>query len=254
MSVLLEVDHMTVRFGGLAAVDDVSLSVRAGDITGLVGPNGAGKTTLFNSITRNVDAQSGTVRVAGVDLTGRRPEDLAALGIRRTFQNLALFESQDVRTNVLIGAHTRSSTGWLKAALRWGVRSDERALGNHVDHLLDLLDLADVGREVVADLPFGTMKRIELARALASNPKVLLLDEPANGLREVEVVELGSLLRRIRDEFGVTIVMVDHHVRLVMSLCDHVVALAAGRVIADGTPREVRNDPAVRRVFLGETA
>ncbi|GAA1511729.1 ABC transporter ATP-binding protein [Nocardioides humi] len=254
MSALLSVESLTVRFGGLAAVDDVSILVEEGEIAGLVGPNGAGKTTLFNAITRNVDPERGTVRIDGHDISGRRPEDLAALGLRRTFQNLALFESQDVRTNVLIGAHTGARTGWLRAALGWGVRAEERALGARADHLLEVLDLEQMGGAVVADLPFGTMKRVELARALASRPRVLLLDEPANGLREAEVLELEALLRRIRDEFGVTIVMVDHHVRLVMSLCDHVVALAAGRVIADGTARETRSDPAVRRVFLGESA
>jgi branched-chain amino acid transport system ATP-binding protein len=254
MTALLRAESVTVRFGGLAAVDDVSLAVEQGEIAGLVGPNGAGKTTLFNAITRNVGMQTGTVTVDGVNLGSRKPEDLAGLGVRRTFQNLALFESQDVRTNVLIGAHTLSRTGWLRAITRWGVSADERAIGAQAAHVLEVLDLEKVQHEVVAALPFGTMKRIELARALVSRPRLLLLDEPANGLREAEVHELGDLLRRIRDEFDVTIVMVDHHVRLVMSLCDHVVALAAGRVIADGTARAVRADPAVRRVFLGESA
>jgi branched-chain amino acid transport system ATP-binding protein len=248
---LLEVRGVTVRFGGVVAVDSMSFNVARGEICGLVGPNGAGKTTLFNSVTRTVPTTEGTIRFAGADLAGKRPEHLASIGIRRTFQNLALFDSQDVLTNVLLGLHSTASKSWIRSALRLGTAGQERECAGSAVRVLELLGLAEIAREKVGDLPFGTLKRVELARALVSEPQLILLDEPANGLRESEVRELREVLRGIRDELGVTILLVDHHVRLVMTLCDSVVAMAAGQLITHGTPAEVRSHDEVRRVFLG---
>ena len=254
MSALLEVAGLTVRFGGVTAVDGLSFTVDEGRICGLVGPNGAGKTTLFNAVTRSVTVSEGVIAFAGTDLRGVRPDQLAAMGIRRTFQNLALFDSQDVLGNVLIGLHSTATTGWFRAGARIGVARQEAELHRRARDTLELLDLADVADARVGDLPFGTLKRVELARALVSRPRLLLLDEPANGLRHGEVEELSGLLRTIRDALAVTIVLVDHHVPLVMSLCDSVVAMAAGRLITEGAPAHVRAHPEVRRVFLGVAA
>jgi branched-chain amino acid transport system ATP-binding protein len=251
---LLDVRDVSVRFGGVTAVETMSMSVGAGQICGLIGPNGAGKTTMFNTITRNVEAASGSVSFDGRDVLSMRADHLAGLGLRRTFQNLALFESMTVRENVTVGAHSRGRSGWLHALSRLGIASEERRLQGAADEAVEMLGLGDVADEPVAHLPFGTLKRVELARALASSPRMILLDEPANGLRESEVDELADILGSIRDDLGITVLLVDHHVRLIMSLCDSVVAMAAGRLIVHGTPAEVRSNDEVRRVFLGEVA
>jgi branched-chain amino acid transport system ATP-binding protein len=251
---LLSVADLSVEFGGVRALNDLNLDVAEGKICGLIGPNGAGKTTLFNCITRTVQPSKGTITYDGIPLLAHSGSDLAALGLRRTFQNLALFHSMDVRTNVLSGAYTQGRAGWLRALAHIGVRREEQRLREVTDRALELVGLSQVARSNVNELPFGTLKRVELARALVSQPKLLLLDEPANGLRESEVDDLGDLILRIRADQGLTMVVVEHHVRLVMRLSDSVAAMASGIMLTHGAPAEVRNHPQVVRVFLGDAA
>jgi branched-chain amino acid transport system ATP-binding protein len=249
---LLDVAGVTVRFGGIVALDQVSFAVARGSICGLIGPNGAGKTTLFNCLSRLYQPESGAIRFEGRDLLAVPRHGIAALGIGRTFQNLALFRTMTARQNVMVGGHSRGAGGFFANALRLPVVAREEArIAARTASLIDELDLAAVADLPVADLTFATQKRVELARALAGDPKLLLLDEPAGGLNHEEVDRLRALILSIRDRFGVTILLVEHHMNLVMRVSDQVVALDFGRNIAAGAPAEIQRDRQVIRAYLG---
>jgi branched-chain amino acid transport system ATP-binding protein len=250
---LLSIDGLSVSFSGLQALNDVTFGVEKGEIVGLIGPNGAGKSTLMNCISRICTIASGKLTFAGEDLGGRPPHDVVKMGIARTFQNVELLGTLTVRENVLLGCMWRYRGGPLAEILGVPrVRQLRRAAFLETDELLAKLDLTLVADAPVASLPFGTQKIVELGRALAARPKLLLLDEPAAGLNSGESREIGEFIERERDESGVAILLVEHDMPMVMAICDRVVVLDHGELICQGTPKEVRADPKVISSYFGE--
>ncbi|HSR97940.1 MAG TPA: ABC transporter ATP-binding protein [Kofleriaceae bacterium] len=249
---LLRIRGVTVRFGAIVALNEVSFEVNRGEILGLIGPNGAGKTTLFNCLSRLSDCECGAIELEGRSLLSVPRHEIAQVGIGRTFQHVALFDSMSVLQNVMVGNHVRGRGGFLADALRLGalVRS-ERHARDHARELLERMELTQIADVPAGLLPFAIKKRVELARALACKPKLLLLDEPAGGLNHEEVGRLGELIRTVRTSFGVTILMVEHHLNFVMKVSDRVVALDFGKVLAEGSPAEMQRHPEVIRAYLG---
>ena len=252
---LLRIRDLSLRFGGIVALDRVSFDIEQGQICGLIGPNGAGKTTLFNCLSRLYTPDAGEITFTGTPLLAVPRHRVAALGIGRTFLNLALFRTMSVRRNILVGAHCRTHSGFLSDALRLPrVQAEERDLARRTEALMALLGLESVAGLRVDELPFGTRKRVELARALASEPRLLLLDEPAGGLNHEEVEQLRLLILTLRERLSLTILLVEHHMNFVMGVSDKVVALDFGRKIADGTPKDVQGHADVIRAYLGAAA
>ena len=249
---MLRVEGITQIFGGLTALEDVSFTVGKGSITGVIGPNGAGKTTLFNNVTGLYSQTSGRVFLEDRDISGYSPERLAPLGLVRTFQNIEMFNQMTVLENVLVGLHTRSRSGMISCALKlpWHL-AEERRMREEARNWLEFCGIANLADIEAGALPFGKCRLVEIARAMAVNPRLLLMDEPAAGLNSRETADLEELIRKIR-ESGVTVVLVEHDMELVMNICDAIVVLNLGKKLAEGTPRDIQENPDVIKAYLGE--
>ena len=248
---IIEVRDVTMRFGGLTAVSQLDIRIPRGGIVGLIGPNGAGKTTVFNVISGFYTPQEGKVFFEGRDITGVKPHRICAAGMARTFQNIRLFHNETALENVMIGRHVRRKSHWWSAVLGLAA-GEEAAIRARAAELLDRVGLAAHGDEKASALPYGAQRRLEIARALATDPTFLLLDEPAAGMNPQESMELMRVIRQIRDEFGLTILLIEHDMKVVMGVCEHIWVLEYGQIIADGAPEAIRANPRVIEAYLGE--
>jgi branched-chain amino acid transport system ATP-binding protein len=249
---ILDVKHCTRSFGGLVAVKDLNISLEEGALYGLIGPNGAGKTTIFNLITGVYAPDEGTITLAGHEIQGRKPSTIARLGISRTFQNIRLFQSMTVLENVKVSRHMRRSQGLLDAVLRTRkLRQEEERIEHDAMELLKIFHLDDRAHDHARNLPYGSQRRLEIARALATSPKVLLLDEPAAGMNPHEAVELMHLIEQCREQFGITVLLVEHNMKVVMGVCETIQVIDYGETIALGGPREIQENPRVIEAYLG---
>jgi branched-chain amino acid transport system ATP-binding protein len=250
---ILECTGVTRRFGGLVAVADVNLAIASGEIFGLVGPNGSGKTTLTNAITGFYPPNDGTIRLNGNDITGTAPHKVAALGVARTFQNLALFNGLSVLDNILLGRHIHMRPGVLKTALYWWLaRPEEVANREVVEEVIEFLQLESIRHELVDGIPIGLKKRVELARALVAEPQLLILDEPMAGMNQEEKEYMARFILDARAERGVSVLLIEHHMDVIIGICDRMLALNYGEMIASGIPKEVIRDPRVIKAYIGD--
>lgn len=249
---ILLTDNITMQFGGIKAVSNLSLNIAPKQIVGLIGPNGAGKTTAFNMITGVYKPTTGKITFNGNDITGLKPNQITDLGIARTFQNIRLFSSMSVLENVLLSKHVRLKANPLEAIL--GLPRYTRSRKRHIEECMELLEqvqLADLAQEKATSLPYGKQRRLEIARALATQPQMILLDEPAAGMNPQESLDLMEFIAKIRAEFGLTVLMIEHHMEVVMGICEHIVVLDHGETIAQGTPTEIQNNQQVIEAYLG---
>lgn len=250
---MLEVTKLGISFGGLRAVDELSMKIEKGGLVGLIGPNGAGKTTAFNMLTGVYRPTDGGIRLDGQNLVGKKPHEICKMGVARTFQNIRLFPKLTVLDNVKVGLHNQVTYSLAESMLHLGsYRKKEREMDRRALEILKVFDLDREAGNLAANLPYGKQRKLEIARALATDPKLLLLDEPAAGMNPNETGELMDTIRLVREKYGVTILLIEHDMKLVQGICEYLYVLNFGKLLAEGTPKEVLNDPAVIKAYLGD--